>query len=88
MIIFVGTLKVMEGFLMAIKTFNVQESVYAKFHEFCKSHGVSMSKQVEMFMESIIEQDPKAKKEYLEKLERIRSGKFIRVTNFADRYGL
>jgi len=47
-----------------------------------------MSKQVEMFMESVIEDDPKAKKEYLEKLERIRGGRFIKVTNFAERYGV
>ena len=73
---------------MAIKTFSLQESVYDKFHQFCKAHGMSMSKQVEMFMESIVEEDPKAKQEYLEKLERIRQGKFIKVSSFADRYGL
>lgn len=73
---------------MVLKTFNVQEDVYSRFHHFCKSHGVSMSKQVEMFMESVIEEDPKAKEEYLKKLDRIRSGKFIKVASFADRYGL
>ena len=73
---------------MVLKTFNVQESVYSRFHHFCKSHGVSMSKQVEMFMESVIEEDPKAKEEYLKKLDRIRSGKFIKVTSFSDRYNL
>ncbi len=73
---------------MALKTFNVQEEVYSKFSSFCKGHGVSMSKQVEMFMESMLEEEPEAKKEYLEKLERIRKGKFIRVKSFADRYGL
>jgi len=71
---------------MAIKTFNVQESVYKKFSDFCRGHGVSMSKQVEMFMESMIEEEPEAKQEYLEKLERIRKGKFIRVKSFAERY--
>ena len=39
-------------------------------------------------MQSIIETEPEAKKEYLEKLERIRKGKFISVKNFAERYGL
>lgn len=73
---------------MVLKTFNVEEDVYKKFSDFCKGHGVSMSKQVELFMESIIEEEPEAKKEYLQKLERIRKGKFIRVKNFADRYGL
>jgi len=73
---------------MVLKTFSVQEAVYGRFHDFCKSHGVSMSKQIEMFMESMIEKDPKAKKEYLEKLDRIRKGNFVSVSNFADRYDL
>ena len=73
---------------MALKTFNVQEEVYKKFSNFCKGHGVSMSKQVEMFMESMVEEEPEAKREYLEKLERIRNGKFVRVKSIADRYGL
>ena len=58
---------------MVLKTFSVQEAVYDKFSRFCKSHGMNMSKQVEMFMQSIVEKNPKAKKEYLEKLERIRN---------------
>ena len=73
---------------MVLKTFSVQEVIYSKFHHFCKSHGVSMSKQVEMFMESMIETDPEAKKEYLEKLDRIRKGNFVSVNNFSERYGL
>lgn len=73
---------------MVLKTFNVQEDVYKKFSEFCKGHGVSMSKQVELFMESLVEEEPEAKKEYLEKLERIRKGKFIKIKSLADRYGL
>jgi hypothetical protein len=73
---------------MALKTFNVEEAVYKRFSDFCRGHGVSMSKQVELFMESMVEEEPEAKKEYLEKLERIRKGKFVRVDNFARRYGL
>jgi len=73
---------------MVLKTFNVEETVYSKFSSFCKEHGISMSKQVQFFMQSMIEKEPEAKKEYLEKLERIRKGKFIRVNNFAERYGL
>lgn len=42
---------------MALKTFNVQEETYDKFSSFCKGHGVSMSKQVEMFMESMLEEE-------------------------------
>ena len=73
---------------MVLKTFNVQEETYKKFSNFCKGHGVSMSKQVEMFMESMVEEEPEAKREYLEKLDRIRKGKFVRVNSIADRYGL
>jgi len=73
---------------MVLKTFNVQEAVYNKFSHFCKEHGISMSKQVEFFMESFIAKEPEAKKEYLEKLEKVRSGKFIKVKNFAEQYGL
>jgi ligand-binding sensor protein len=73
---------------MALKTFNVEEVVYKKFSDFCKGHGVSMSKQVELFMESMVEEEPEAKQEYLQKLDRIRKGKFMRVDNFASRYGL
>ncbi len=73
---------------MVLKTFNVEEVVYKKFSDFCKGHGVSMSKQVELFMESMVEEEPEAKKEYLQKLDRIRKGRFMRVDNFAKRYGL
>ena len=34
----------------------------------------------------MVEYNPKAKKEYLEKLDRIRKGSFVNVGNFADRY--
>ncbi len=73
---------------MVLKTFSVQEAVYSKFSGFCKQHGINMSKQIEMFMESMIEKDPEAKREYLEKLDRIRKGSFVSVSNFAERYGL
>ncbi len=72
---------------MAIKTFSIAEDVYDKFSNFCKERGMSMSKQVEFFMESVIENDPEVRKEYLEKLERIRKGKFIQIKNFEERYG-
>ena len=72
---------------MAIKTFNVNQDIYSKFSTFCREHGVSMSKQIQMFMESQVEDEPEAKKEYLKKLERIRNGKFIKVNSFDDRYG-
>ena len=73
---------------MAIKTFSVDEEVYTRFSSFCNEMGVSMSKQVELFMRAQTESDPKTKKEYLEKLDRIRKGKFLLVTDFAAKYGL
>lgn len=73
---------------MAIKSFNIAEDTYSKYSKFCRGYGISMSKQVEMFMEAQLEEEPKAKKEYLEKLDRISKGKFRRVKNFAKEFGL
>jgi len=69
---------------MAIKTFNIDENIYKKFSTFCKENGISMSKQVEFFMGSQIEEEPKARKEYLEKLARIRKQKSIHVGSLED----
>ncbi len=76
---------------MALKTFNIQQDVYAHFLNFCKERGMSMSKQVEMFMESVVSKEPEAKKEYLEKLDRIRKQKTALTGNLEDfrkRYGI
>ena len=73
---------------MALKTFIVQEQVYSRFSSFCKENGINMSRQIELFMESFLEEEPEAKKKYLDRLDRIRKGNFIKVGNFAERYGL
>lgn len=76
---------------MALKTFNVQESVYDRFSHFCKEHGISMSKQVELFMRYMMEEEPEARKEYLEKLEKIRKQRTIIIgglDDFRKRYGI
>ncbi len=73
---------------MSIKSFSINDETYKKFSEYCKSNGISMSKQIEFFMKSIIEEDPAVKKKYLEKLNRIRKGKFIKIDDFEKRYGL
>ena len=70
---------------MALKTFNVNEEVYGEFSKFCKEHGISMSKQVEIFMEAQISEG-KVRKEYLEKLDKIRKGRFVKVRDFKKRY--
>ena len=76
---------------MVLKTFNVEEDVYKKFSSFCKGNGISMSKQIDFFMKSIVEEEPEAKKEYLQKLDKIREQKTIQIgslENFKKRYNV
>lgn len=69
---------------MVLKTFNLQEQVYNKFSKFCKSNGISMSKQVEFFMESQINTEKEVKPEYLKKLKNIRKGKYHKFNTVAE----
>jgi antitoxin component of RelBE/YafQ-DinJ toxin-antitoxin module len=69
---------------MALKTFNLDENAYHKFSEYCKENGLSMSRQVEIFIKAQIETKPKVRKEYLQKLEAIRRGKFIKVNDINE----
>lgn len=73
---------------MALKTFSIDETVYIQFAKICRETGMSMSKQVEMFMRSFAQEEPRARAEYLKKLEKIRKGRFIKVASFSSRYGL
>ncbi|MEM2138616.1 MAG: hypothetical protein QXM96_00500 [Candidatus Woesearchaeota archaeon] len=76
---------------MVLKTFNIDETIYKKFSDLCKNNGMSMSKQIEFFMRSIVEEEPEAKKEYLEKLSKIRKQPNIEIgtiKEFRDRYFL
>ena len=73
---------------MVLKTFSIQEEVFERFSRFCRENGINMSKQIELFMGSFMREEPEARKEYLEKLDRIRKGNFIRVKSFAERYGV
>ncbi len=76
---------------MVLKTFNVEDETYRKFSDFCKGNGISMSKQIEFFMKSIIEEESEAKEEYIEKLNRIRKQKSLHIgslENFKMRYGV
>ncbi len=66
---------------MALKTFNLDEETYKKFSEFCKENGISMSKQIEIFIKAQLEEKPEIRKEYLKKLNAIRKGRFIKVKN-------
>jgi len=69
---------------MVLKTFNLDEEAYKKFSEFCKENGISMSKQIEIFIKAQIEEKEKVREEYLQKLEVIRKGKFINIGTFED----
>jgi len=64
---------------MVTKTFNVTEDVYREFSSYCKEFGLSMSKQVDMFMKSQIEEEPKVRKEYIRRLEAIQKGRFTKL---------
>ena len=39
---------------MALKTFNIDEKVYKQYSKKCKEKGMSMSKQVEIFLKNEI----------------------------------
>lgn len=69
---------------MTLKTFNLDENAYQKFSEYCKENGLSMSRQVEIFIKAQIETKPRVRKEYLRKLEAIRRGKFIKVNDINE----
>jgi len=69
---------------MTLKTFNLDDETYKRFSEFCKENGLSMSKQVDIFIKSQLEEEPEVREKYLKKLERIRKGKFINVGNIED----
>lgn len=69
---------------MVIKAFNLEEDVYKKFSDFCKEHGLSMSKQINIFIKAQIETEPRVREEYLRKLDVIQKGKFIKVGNIGN----
>jgi antitoxin component of RelBE/YafQ-DinJ toxin-antitoxin module len=71
---------------MALKTFNIDEKTYNEFSKFCKENGISMSKQIGIFMQAQLEVEPEVRQEYLERLDKIRKGKFIEVKDFKKRY--
>ncbi len=74
---------------MVLKTFNLDEGTYQKFADFCKQNGISMSKQIDIFIKAQLEEKPRVRAEYLQRLENIRKGKFIKVggiENFKKRY--
>ena len=64
---------------MVLKTFNLDDETYRRFSESCKENGLSMSKQIDIFIKAQIEENQEVRDEYLKKLESIRKGRFIKV---------
>jgi hypothetical protein len=64
---------------MVLKTFNLNEETYRKFSEFCREHGISMSKQVNLFIESQMAEEPEVRNSYLKKLEGIKRGRYTKT---------
>lgn len=69
---------------MALKTFNLDEETYSKFSEFCKQNGISMSKQIDIFIKAQLEEKPRVRTKYLQRLDAIRKGKFIKIGSVED----
>ena len=69
---------------MVLKTFNLEENVYKKFSDFCRANGISMSKQINIFINAQVAEEPKVREEYLRKLDLIRKGRFIKVGGIED----
>lgn len=69
---------------MVLKTFNLDDQTYQKFSEFCRENGLSMSKQIDIFIKAQLEEEPKVRKAYLQKLEKIRKGNFIKIGSIED----
>ena len=50
-----------------------------------------MSRQIDFFMRSVVEEEPEAREEYIKKLDRIRKKRSVHIgslENFKERYGL
>ena len=67
---------------MAIKTFNIDAGIHRRFSDFCKEYGISMSRQIEMFMLHQLEENPARKREHAEKLERMSRGSARKEASF------
>ena len=48
---------------MVLKTFNLDDETYRKFSEYCRENGISMSKQVDLFIKAQLEEEPKVREE-------------------------
>ncbi|KYC53699.1 MAG: hypothetical protein AMQ74_00318 [Candidatus Methanofastidiosum methylothiophilum] len=67
---------------------NINNKLFHKFEIFCEEHGTTADDEIESFIRSILDDDVEITEEYQRKLDTIRKGKFIRVNNFAEFFGL
>jgi hypothetical protein len=66
---------------MVLKTFNIEEEVYEKFAKYCKENGISMSKQITLFIKSQIESEKEVRDGHMKKLEAVHRNNFIKPEN-------
>lgn len=69
---------------MVLKTFNLDETTYNRFSQFCKEHGLSMSRQINFFINAQIAETKQIRESYLKKLAKIRKGKYHHFTSFEE----
>ena len=69
---------------MVLKTFNLDNETYKKFSEYCKKRGISMSKQVDLFIKLQLANTQEVREDYFKRLDEIRKGKFIKVEDLND----
>ena len=57
---------------MVLKTFNLDEEVYGEFSEFCKENGISMSRQINIFIQAQMAKKSVDRNKLLDKLKKMR----------------
>ncbi len=67
---------------------NINNKLFHKFEVFCEEHGTTPDSEIETFILSILEDDEEITEEYKAKLEGIRKGKFLKISSFAEQFGL
>jgi len=65
---------------MVLKTFNLDEKTYKKFSRYCRERGISMSKQVDLFIKAQLEIIREEEKKIQNKIGIKRKDKIIRVS--------
>ncbi len=78
---------------MGIKTFNIDEEIYNEYRKLCKANGLSMSKQIEIFLASQVAKG-KQRRKLKDQLEGTKKGEFSKedlieevIESIKDRLG-